>query len=134
MQCLITQRTPTGKRSADGTDVTDPSAPRIHIVSAMPTKEYARNVEFTTQSHDLRAVLGGDTPPPASAVSFGIRRIQSITNFDPPSSSTTLIIGAGACVALAGVVAAAFLVWKRRQAGLANPYSQMDDLTELEQA
>lgn len=130
LECYITQRTPT-KRSVD--DDSDPFAPRIHIVSAMPTQDYARNVEFTTQSHNLRDVRGAADAPPAASVSFGIRRTQT-TNANPSSSSSfTLIIAAGVCVALAAVMAVGFFIWKRNQANRVVVYSPVvSDSADLE--
>ena len=133
LECSISQRNPNGKRSADGADITDSLAPRIRYVSTMATNEYARDVEFTTQSHDVRSVRGSSAPPPSSSASFGIQRTQSVPS-DSSSTSWNLIIGAGACVVLAAIGAAAFLVWKRRQAARVVVYSPVtsSDAIDLE--
>jgi len=110
----INQRSPSNKRSLDGS--VDQSAPgtRIHFVSTVPTDEYARTIEFAPQTHSLRAE-SGDQAASVATISV-VRQTLPEEKTGSGHSMWTIVLGSGICFAVAGVVAAAFLIYRRKKA------------------
>jgi len=118
----VNQR-PVSARNVDGSVSDGLAGSRIHYVSSVPTPQYARDVEFSVQSHQLRAA--DDTPAGVAAISV---KSQAQPVESGSFSIWTIILGAGLCLAVAGVAASAFLIYRRKYA----TYSLVATVSEVD--